>query len=157
MPSDLEIGPGVVIPAAELRQSASRSSGPGGQHVNKSATRVTLRWNVRGSGALDERQKDRVCAGLAARLTRAGDLVVHAEASRSRARNLEAAQARMAELIADALEVPRSRRPTRPTAASRGRRREGRFGQRFVARAVSVRAQSHTTACSPLRKNESHN
>jgi len=139
MPSDLEIGPGVVIPAAELRQSASRSSGPGGQHVNKSATRVTLRWNVRGSGALDERQKDRVCAGLAARLTRAGDLVVHAEASRSRARNLEAAQARMAELIADALEVPRSRRPTRPTAASRGRRLDAKRQRSDLKRSRKVR------------------
>ena len=139
MLSDLEIGQGVRIPAAELRQSASRSSGPGGQHVNKSATRVTLRWNVRESGALDEAQKARACSGLATRLTRAGELVVHAEASRSRARNLEAAQARMAELIADALEVPRSRRPTRPTAASRGRRLDAKRQRSDLKRSRKVR------------------
>ena len=138
MLSDLEIGQGVRIPAAELRQSASRSSGPGGQHVNKSATRVTLRWNVRESGALDEKQKARACSGLATRLTRSGELVVNAEASRSRARNLEAAQARMAELIADALEVPRSRRPTRPTAASRGRRLDAKRQRSNLKRSRKV-------------------
>lgn len=138
MLSDLEIGQGLQIPAAELRQSASRSSGPGGQHVNKSATRVTLRWNVRESGALDEAQRARVCSELAARLTRTGELVVHAEASRSRARNLEAAQARMAELVADALEVPRSRRPTRPTAASRGRRLDAKRQRSDLKRSRKV-------------------
>ncbi len=139
MLSDLEIDRDLRIPGAELRQSASRSSGPGGQHVNKSATRVTLRWNVRESEALDEAQRARLYARLAARLTRAGELVVHAEASRSRARNLEAAQLRMAELVADALEVPRSRRPTRPTAASRGRRLDAKRQRSDLKRSRKIR------------------
>ena len=139
MLSDLEIDRDLRIPGAELRQSASRSSGPGGQHVNKSATRVTLRWNVRASEALDEAQRVRLYARLAARLTRTGGLVVHAEASRSRTRNLEAAQLRMAELVADALEVPRSRRPTRPTAASRGRRLDAKRQRSDLKRSRKIR------------------
>ena len=136
---DIEVGRGVRIPAGELRQLASRSSGPGGQHVNKSATRVTLRWNVRCSEALEDLQRARLLERLASRLTRDGDLVVHAEASRSRARNLEAARDRLAELVADALEVPRSRRPTRPTMASRSRHREAKQQRSGLKRSRRIR------------------
>ncbi len=124
--ADIELGQGLKIPAAELRQLASRSSGPGGQHVNKSATRVTLRWNIRTSEALDETRRERLVQRLASRLTVGGELIVHAEASRSRARNLEAARERMADLVADALEVPRSRRPTQPSLGSRVRRQKAK-------------------------------
>jgi ribosome-associated protein len=116
---DLEIGGGIVIPANELRESASRSSGPGGQHVNKTSTRVSLRWSVSGSEALGPAQRARLIDRLGARLTRAGDLVVHAEGSRSRTRNREAARERLAELVADLLRVPRVRRPSRPSRGAR--------------------------------------
>jgi ribosome-associated protein len=121
---DLEIARDVVVPGAEIRESASRSRGPGGQHVNKAATRVTLRWNVRRSAALDEARRERLLERLAPRLTRTGDLVVHADAARSRARNREAARARLAELVAEALRVSPTRRPTRPSRAARTRRVE---------------------------------
>jgi len=137
--SDIEVGPGLRIPGTELRELASRSSGPGGQHVNKSATRVTLRWNVRSSEVLDERQRSRLLDSLAPRLTRDGELIVHAEASRSRARNLDAARARLAEWVADALEVPRSRRPTRPTLASRARQREAKRQRSGLKRSRRIR------------------
>ena len=130
---DIEVGRGVRIPAGELRQLASRSSGPGGQHVNKSATRVTLRWNVRCSEALEDLERARLLERLASRLTRDG------EASRSRARNLEAARDRLAELVADALEVPRSRRPTRPTMASRSRHREAKQQRSGLKRSRRIR------------------
>jgi ribosome-associated protein len=136
---DLEVSRGVRIPASELRQSASRSSGPGGQHVNKSATRVTLRWNVRRSAVLGDGQRGRLLAGLAPRLSRAGELIVHSEASRSRARNLDAARARLADLVAEALEVPRPRRPTRPSAAARARQREARRQRSSLKRSRRVR------------------
>ncbi len=123
---DIEVGRGLQIPWGEIRELASRSSGPGGQHVNKSATRVTLRWNVQSSPALDERMRETLIERLAPRLTREGDLIVHADGFRSRARNLEAARARLAEIVADALDVPRNRRPTRPTQASRTRHREAK-------------------------------
>jgi ribosome-associated protein len=119
---DLAVDHGLVIPGTELVVTASRSSGPGGQHVNKSNTRVTLRWNVVTSAALDDPVRARLLHRLATRLTRTGDLVVHAEASRSRERNLDSARRRMAELVADGLHQRASRRSTRPTRSSRERR-----------------------------------
>ena len=102
--------------------SASRSSGPGGQNVNKSNTRVTLRWNVESSGALSERQRALLRARLGGRITQAGELVLHAASARSRARNLELARERLAALAAQALESPRARVATEPSAGASERR-----------------------------------
>jgi len=119
---DLEVGPGCVIPAAELTERASRAGGPGGQHVNKTASRVSLRWNVLRTQAVDETRRLWLLERLAARLTRDGDLIVHAQGDRSQYRNRILARERLAELVAEALRLPRHRRPTRPTRASRERR-----------------------------------
>jgi ribosome-associated protein len=129
MPAD-ESGPGrdlrvradLVIPAAELEEAASRSGGPGGQHVNKTSTRVSLRWNVIQSSALSDAQRRRLCSQLESRLTRAGDLVVHAAGTRSQSRNRELARERLVELVVAALARRKPRRPTRPTRASKTRR-----------------------------------
>jgi ribosome-associated protein len=121
---DLEVRRDLVIPGAELRESASRSGGPGGQHVNKTATRVTLRWSVAESAALDDARRQRLLRRLAGRLTRGGELVVHARRFRLRSRNRELARERLAELVREALAVRRRRVPTRPSAASRSRRLE---------------------------------
>ena len=118
---DLEVRRNLVIPGAELQESASRSGGPGGQHVNKASTRVTLRWNVDASDCLTSAQRTRVRRGLAHRLTRDADLIVHARRHRSRSRNRELARERLAELVRDALAVRRPRQPTRPTRASHQR------------------------------------
>ncbi len=115
-----------MIPAAELRETASRSGGPGGQHVNKTSTRVTLRWNVAESACLDAEQRRRLTRRLGARLTRAGELVVHARRHRSRARNRELARERLAELVREGRARPRRRVATRPTRTSRARRIEGK-------------------------------
>ncbi|MDG2048612.1 MAG: alternative ribosome rescue aminoacyl-tRNA hydrolase ArfB [Myxococcota bacterium] len=119
---DLEIGPGCVIPAAELTERASRAGGPGGQHVNKTASRVTLRWNVFRTQALGETRRVWLVDRLGARLTRDGDLIVHAQGDRSQYRNRLIARERLADLVAEALRLPRQRRPTRPTRGSRERR-----------------------------------
>jgi len=119
---DLEIRGGLVLPAGELRESASRSGGPGGQHLNKTSTRVTLRWNVRDSAVLSPAQRARLLARLAERLTRGGDLVVHAGGFRSRARNREAARRRLAEIVREGLAVARPRVPTRAGKAAQERR-----------------------------------
>jgi len=90
--------------------------------VNKVNTRVTLRWSVAASAALSSAQRARLEERLGARLTREGELVVHAGSERSRARNRERARERLAELVAGALAVRRPRRPTAPTQGSRERR-----------------------------------
>lgn len=122
----LRVRRGLVIPASELEESASRSGGPGGQHVNKTSTRVTLRWNVESSRVLSERQLRRLRARLTNRLTLGGDLVVHAGRARSRARNRERAREQLVELVCDALATRRPRVATRPSGASRKRRLEGK-------------------------------
>ena len=118
----LRISDNISIPESELTISPIRSSGPGGQHVNKTSTRVTLRWNVRDSAALGPTQRARLLARLGPRLTRGGDVVVHAGRFRSRAKNREAARARLAEIVLEALRVTRRRVPTRPGKAVRERR-----------------------------------
>ena len=112
----------VVIPASEIEETASRSSGPGGQHVNKASTRVTLRWNVRESAAVGPVRRARLLQRLAGRLTRSGELIVHASRHRSRARNRELARRRLAELVRDSLRLRRSRVATKPSRASKARR-----------------------------------
>ena len=119
---DLEIHRNLTIPAQELVETASRSSGPGGQHVNKTNTRVSLRWNVAASAVLSESQRRRLLARLGSALTRDGELVVHAGRSRSRAQNRQAARERLAQRVSDALRVARPRVATRASRASRERR-----------------------------------
>ena len=109
----------LTIPETELLETASRASGPGGQHVNKTSTRVTLRWNVSGTTALGSVRRARVEKALASRLTRSGDILVHASRHRSRARNRELARERMAELVRGALLRQRPRKATRPSRSSR--------------------------------------
>lgn len=130
----LRVRADLVIPATELREEATRSRGPGGQNVNKTSTRVTLRWNVAESAALAPEQRRRVEDRLGNRLTRAGELVIHCDRTRSQARNRELARARLAELVAGALAKRKSRRPTRPTRAARERRLEEKSRRSRVKR-----------------------
>ena len=109
----------LTIPEAELVETASRASGPGGQHVNKTSTRVTLRWNVRSTEALGPVRRARVEENLSSRVTRAGEILVHASRHRSRARNRDLARDRLAELLRGALSKKRVRKATRPTRSSR--------------------------------------
>jgi len=116
VPEDLRITERLTIPLAEIVLRTSRSSGPGGQHANVTASRVEASFDVLASRALNESQRARVIA-------RAGERVVAvAQDERSQTRNRELALRRLADRLARALAVPRKRRPTRPTAASRERR-----------------------------------
>jgi ribosome-associated protein len=108
----------VVLPLAEVELQVSRSSGPGGQHAQKSETRVVAVFDVEASSALSDAQKRRVIA-------RAGPVLrAVAQDERSRTRNRELALERLVATLREALRVPRKRKPTKPTAASRERRLE---------------------------------
>jgi ribosome-associated protein len=117
---ELPIRPGLAIPLAEIELRASRSSGPGGQHANVTASRVEAVFDVAASEALSDAQKARVTARLGPRVTAA------AQDTRSQLRNRELALARLAERLAHALEVRRPRTATRPTKASKRRRVEAK-------------------------------
>ncbi|HSK50995.1 MAG TPA: alternative ribosome rescue aminoacyl-tRNA hydrolase ArfB [Solirubrobacterales bacterium] len=118
MAEELRIDERLAIPLAEIELRTSRSSGPGGQHANVTASRVEAVFDVEGSRALDERQRARL-------LERAGSTVTAvAQDARSQTRNRELALRRLAEKIATGLRVPRRRRPTRPSRASKQRRLE---------------------------------
>ena len=110
------------IDEAELELVTTTSRGPGGQHVNRSETRVVLRWNVCDSASLTEDQRSRLLEKLATRISREGILQVAAEDHRSQTRNRELARDRLADLVRSALRRERPRRPTRPTKSSRKRR-----------------------------------
>ena len=116
MAEELRVNAGLALPLAEIELRTSRSSGPGGQHANVTASRVEAVFDVAASSALDERQRARL-------LERAGPVVTAvAQDARSQSRNRERALERLAAKLATALAVPRRRRPTKPTAASRRRR-----------------------------------
>jgi len=116
----LRIDDALSIPLSEISVRASRSSGPGGQHANVTASRVEASFDVLASGTLSEAQRERL-------LTRVGPRVAAiAQDERSQARNRELAVARLRERLARALEPVKPRRPTRPTAASRERRLEAK-------------------------------
>ncbi len=122
MADDLLINSKVTIPAAELEFTASRASGPGGQHVNTTDSRIQLRWNLETSQAITEPQRHRLRRVLASRLTDGGDLLLASETHRSQRRNREEVAQRLAALLREALIPPKPRRKTKPTRASRERR-----------------------------------
>jgi ribosome-associated protein len=134
VPADLRVSERLTIPAVELEWRFSRSSGPGGQGVNTTDSRVELTWDIAASPALSAVQRDRALERLAGRLVD-GTLTVTASEFRSQLRNREAAAARLAALVRRAIAAPpRARRATRPTTASVERRiaakkRRGRLKQ----------------------------
>lgn len=122
MAQDLFIRPGLAIPEEELTFTSSRSSGPGGQHVNKTSTRVTLAFDIDRSPSLSPYQKSRLKERLGSRINAEGILRVVAGRERSQLANHQAAVARFTQLLYQALQEEPERVATRPTAAARERR-----------------------------------
>jgi ribosome-associated protein len=110
------VTPDVAVPLAEIELRASRSSGPGGQHANVTASRIEASFDVVASGALTEEQKRRVIERAGARVTAV------AQDARGQARNRELALERLRDRLASALATPRKRRPTQPSRAASERR-----------------------------------
>ena len=115
----VRVNESVVIPRDELVARATRSGGAGGQHVNTSSTRIELVWNVQATRALTDDQRERVLQKLSSRLDGDRNLRVVASDRRSQRQNRESAEVRLAELVRQALVVPKKRRPTKPSRAAK--------------------------------------
>ncbi|MEX2110480.1 MAG: alternative ribosome rescue aminoacyl-tRNA hydrolase ArfB [Gemmatimonadaceae bacterium] len=122
--TSLTVNESVVIPRTELDVRVSRSSGAGGQHVNKTSSRVEIFWNIPASRALSDDERSRLLDKLSSKLTTEGSIRVVASDMRSQSRNRDLAEERLADLVRRALVIPRKRRPTKPTRASKEARLE---------------------------------
>lgn len=130
----LEVSPALRLPLAELEFRASRSGGPGGQHVNTSSTRVELWWDVASSPTLTDEQRSWLLHRLSSRLDARGRLRLVASGSRSQLRNREEALERLREVVAAALVVPKVRKRTRPSRAAKAARLEAKRRRATVKR-----------------------
>lgn len=122
----LAVNESLSIPRGELDVRVSRSSGAGGQHVNKTSSRVEIFWNIPASRALTDEQRTRLLEKLSSRLTTDGSIRVVASDLRSQSRNRDLAEERLADLVRRALIVPRKRKATRPTRAAKEARLESK-------------------------------
>ena len=119
MKNDVPIKNSIVIPEHELEITTSRSGGAGGQHVNKTSTKITVRWNVKNTHALNDEQKERVLQKLHSKLTAEGDLIIHSSATRSQDQNRKLALARLGQEVRKALYVPKKRMATKVSKSSK--------------------------------------
>ena len=126
MSDALEVNDDVSIPRDELSIRASRSGGAGGQHVNTSSTRIELLWNIAGTRALPQGVRDGVLRRLSSRTNADGVIRIVSSEHRSQLRNRQAAEERLVKLVRSALTVPRARRKTAPTRASKEKRLESK-------------------------------
>jgi ribosome-associated protein len=126
MSAELEIAPGLSIPARELAFRAVRAGGPGGQNVNKVSTKVELRFELDRNTTLSPPVKARFRAQNAARFDAEGRVLIVCDDTRSQAMNLELARERLAELVRRALVAPKRRRPTKPSVGARKARLENK-------------------------------
>ena len=122
MGDDVRVGRWLTIPALEIEFNFTPSGGPGGQHANRSSTRVELLWNVDESQVLSPIQRARIRHALRTRIDSSGTLRLASSAQRSQTRNREDVIGRLARLVADALKPRRPRVPTRASKASKERR-----------------------------------
>ena len=120
------------IPEDEFIFTASRSSGPGGQNVNKVNTRVELRFNVLSSVGLSDQEKEMICLKLKRRINSAGELVVRSQAARTQLRNKTAAEEKILKILCEALTEKPERKPTLPTAKSQIKRLEEKHKRSII-------------------------
>lgn len=122
----LDITPDLRLPLAELEYQASRSGGPGGQHVNTSSTRIEVWWDVAGSPSLSPQQRAQLLERLGARLDSTGRLRLVSSGTRSQLRNREDVTERLRSVVAAALALRKKRKPTKPSRAAKAARLEAK-------------------------------
>ncbi len=118
----IEITPTIALDEQEIKFDFVRAAGPGGQNVNKVATAVQLRFDVRNTPSLPDDVRERLARLAGRRLTEAGELIIEARRFRTQEQNRQDALNRLVELIRRAIDKPKPRRPSRPSAAARERR-----------------------------------
>jgi ribosome-associated protein len=118
----MEITLTISVPDEELLFSFARSGGPGGQNVNKVASKAVLHWDLAGNATLPPEVKERLRVQQANRITTEGELVIQSQRFRDQAKNVEDCLAKLREMVLRALHAPRPRKITRPSRASRERR-----------------------------------
>ncbi|HYQ82786.1 MAG TPA: alternative ribosome rescue aminoacyl-tRNA hydrolase ArfB [Rubrobacter sp.] len=122
----LVITPDLSLPLSELEYRASRSGGPGGQHVNTSSTRVEISWDLAASPSLTSAQRLQLLERLGPRLDSAGQLRLVSSSTRSQLRNKEDVTARLQQMVADALAIRKKRKATKPSRAAKAARLEAK-------------------------------
>ncbi len=132
MQEDLRINEYTSIKGHELEISASRSGGPGGQHVNKTNSKITVRWNVAKSESLPPEQKEILLVKLAGELSSHGDLIISSSSSRSQLHNKNAALNQLADKIRQALIVPKKRRKTKISKEAQERRLQSKHKKSMI-------------------------
>lgn len=143
MKHNIPVKNGIIIPEHELEITASRSGGAGGQHVNKTSSRITVRWNVKNTQALSPEQKERVLQKLQSQLTVEGDLIIHSSESRSQQHNKDAALNRLAHIIAKALYVPKKRKATKISKEAQEKRLQAKSKHSFLKKMRSKKIQDY--------------
>lgn len=138
----IAVSGGIAIPEHELIERAIRSSGPGGQNVNKVSTAIELRFFIWGSSALPDEVKRRLATKRDQRITEAGEIIIQAQRFRSQDRNREDARTRLAALVRTALEPPKPRVATKPTRSSQRKRLESK---RLHGTLKQDRSKRHTS------------
>ncbi|MGE0191309.1 MAG: alternative ribosome rescue aminoacyl-tRNA hydrolase ArfB [Planctomycetota bacterium] len=129
VPAEIHVAARLVIPGREVRLKAVRSGGPGGQHVNRTASKVELRWSLAESSAPSDADRSWLAQRLASRLTSDGELVLTADTERDQHRNVDEVLDRFIAVLREALRRPRKRKATRPTRASKERRLDSKKRQ----------------------------
>lgn len=122
LPPEIEITNRVRIRSHEISLSYARSGGPGGQHVNKTSSKVILRWNALASAALSDEDREWLVKRIGSKLTEEGDLLITSEKGRDQSSNVDDAVSKLVTTVRDAIKRPKPRKKTKPTRASKERR-----------------------------------
>jgi ribosome-associated protein len=138
---DLVISENLTIPESELRFSFARSSGPGGQNVNKVSSKAILHFDVRSSPSLPDAVRARFLERYPTRVTKSGEVVIHSEEYRDQPKNIQSCRDKLKDLLLSVLKAPKKRRPTKPSRGSKVRRLKAKKARSQVKQGRQFRGE----------------